>query len=103
MAKLLNTLLSVATTALKEAKSEEIIRKHPDNSSILGYADEEFLDDVDDNEDDNEDDDAPTYEELYGWQTAEWYDDHPLMKPVCCRTCGGHYPDCRWSCAIFDE
>lgn len=100
MAKLLNTLLSIAASALLEDKEpEEIIRKHSDNPSIIGYADEEFPDE----DDIDEDDDTLTYEELYGWQTAEWYDDHPLMKPVCCRTCGGHYPDCRWSCAIFDE
>lgn len=30
------------------------------------------------------------------------YDDI-FDKPLCCRTCGGNYPDCMDSCEIFDD
>lgn len=26
-----------------------------------------------------------------------------IDKPECCRACGGPYPDCMDSCAIFDD
>lgn len=30
------------------------------------------------------------------------YDDYEDEMPECCLACGGHYPNCKSSCKIFD-
>ena len=38
-------------------------------------------------------DDTDEYEDIYD----------PDYVPVGCRACGGPYPNCKWSCNLFDE
>ena len=42
-------------------------------------------------------DDRPDY------LKQEYYNKHPMEVPEGCAACGGPYPDCKWSCPMFDN